>query len=165
MTLDAERAAVYAAELAAFDGTDLELVIGFQRVAARLQAVTSGTWWPGPHVDVRRARVDAQSSSTRCAIDDIRGRATIRLADSQSTMATGAHELAHALAGIALGHGGVFRSAYLDVIAVITNFETTDRRLGLHVEQLAVAFADGALAVEPRRWRGPPSTLTSAIAL
>jgi hypothetical protein len=119
----------------------------------------------GSHVEVRRARADARSSSTRCQIDDDHGRVTIRIAEPQCTMATAAHELAHALAGPDLGHGEVFRAAYLDVVAVMTNLDTTDRRLGLHVQQLADAFADGSLAVEGRRWPEPPSTTTRAIAL
>ena len=65
--MDVDRATVYAAELAAFDGTDLEEVIGFERVASRLASVIEGSWWPGPVTAVRLARSDARSSSTRCA--------------------------------------------------------------------------------------------------
>ena len=66
--MDVDRATVYAAELAAFDGTDLEEVIGFERVASLLASVIEGSWWPGPVTAVRPAR-------TRCPIvlDALRG--------------------------------------------------------------------------------------------
>ena len=157
--MDSDRAAVYAAELAAFDGTDLELVVGAERLAAVVDRLTAGEWWPGPVVAVRPARSDARSSSTRCAASG----ATIRLADNQTTVATAAHELAHALAGVGAGHDGRFRAAYLDVIAVVTNLDPTDRRGPLHVDQLAEAFAAHRLLVGPRNW--PEAPTTGAIAL
>ena len=91
--------------------------------------------------------------------------ATIRLAGAQTTVATAAHELAHTLAGVAAGHGPVFRMAYLDVIAVITNADSTDRRHALHVGQLARALDEDELSVGDRRWPQPPTSTTSAIAL
>jgi len=163
--MDVDRAMVYAAEVAAFDGTDLEDVIGFARVASLLASVIEGPWWPGPIVDVRRARSDARSSSTRCAVSLTGAITVIRLADAQTTVATGAHELAHALAGVDAGHGPRFRTAYLDVVAVVTNFELTDRRRSLHVDQLAAAYAGADLAIGGRRWPAPPSSTTGAIAL
>jgi hypothetical protein len=156
---------VYAAELAAFDGTDLEDVIDFSLLVERMQTITTGEWWPGPVVDVIVARADAVSSSTRCAMSAVGGRTTIRLAAAQITTATAAHELAHALAGPEVGHGAVFRTAYLDVVAVITNIDTTDRRRQLHVEQLATAFAEVGLSTGDRRWPPPPWSTTTAIAL
>ncbi len=163
--MDVDRATVYAAELAAFDGTDLEEVIGFGRVASLLASVTEGSWWPGPVTVVRRARRDAGSSSTRCAVSSAGVSTVIRLADLQATVATGAHELAHALAGVDAGHGACFRVAYLDVIAIVTNVEPTDRRRTLHVDQLAAAFAAAGLSVGSRRWPAPPPSTTGAIAL
>ncbi len=163
--MDADRAMVYAAELAAFDGTDLEEVIGFERVASLLVSVVESPWWPGPVTAVRPARRDAQSSSTRCAVSSAGASTVIRLADAQTTVATGAHELAHALAGVDAGHGPCFRIAYLDVIAVVTNVDPTDRRRTLHVDQLAAAFADADLSIGTRRWPAPPSSTTGAIAL
>ena len=53
--VDADRSAVYAAELAAFDGTDLEAVVDFDEPRARMRSVTTGEWWPGPPVECRRA--------------------------------------------------------------------------------------------------------------
>ncbi len=163
--MDVDRARVYAAEVAAFDGTDLEDVIGFARVASLLASVIEGPWWSGPVVEVRRARRDARSSSTRCPVSLTGAVAVIRLADAQSTVATGAHELAHALAGVDAGHGPCFRAAYLDVIAVVTNIEPTDRRRSLHVDQLAAAFDDADLSIGTRRWPAPPESTTGAIAL
>lgn len=163
--MDADRSAVYAAERAAFDGTDLEDVIDFSRLVERMQSVMTGAWWPGPVVDVIVARTDAASSSTRCAMSAARGPTTIRLAAAQVTVATAAHELAHALAGLEDGHGPVFRVAYLDVVAVITNIDSTDRRRELHVDQLATAFAGVGLSNGGRRWLSPPWSTTTAIAL
>ena len=159
--MDTDRSAVYAAELAAFDGTDLELVVGVEPLAALVDRLTAGQWWPGPGVVLRPARSDARSSTTRCA--DVG--ATIRLAHSQATVATAAHELAHALAGVGAGHDGRFRAAYLDVIAVITNLEPTDRRGPLHMDQLRIAFAADGLDVAPRSWPAPPATIAGPIAL
>jgi hypothetical protein len=164
VTIDAERALLYAAELSAFDGTDLEVVIEVSAVAERIGAVVAGEWWPGPPVTVVAARRDARSSRTCCA-PHTGSAAVIRLAASQATLATGAHELAHALAGAGSGHGPTFRAAYLDVIAVLTNIDPTDRRHRTHVEQLAAAFAASGLAVGARRWSAPPDTTTGAIAL
>jgi hypothetical protein len=160
---DLERTAVYAAELAAFDGTDLESVRGLDRLTLVVDDLVAGKWWPGPSVSLRAARADARSSSARCGggIDGV----TIRLAANQATLATVAHELAHALAGPAAGHDGLFRAAYLDVVAVMTNLESTDRRGLLHVEQLRVAFAAAGLSVGRRRWPPPPDSTSGAIAL
>jgi hypothetical protein len=163
--VDVDRSAVYAAELAAFDGTDLEEVVDLAPIVDRMRSVTAGGWWPGPPVEVRAARADASSSSARCATSAVDGRVTIRIAGQQTTVATAAHELAHALAGVGAGHGAVFRAAYLDVIAVITNADSTDRRLDLHLDQLATAFAAAGLPVADRRWPGPPPSTTTAIAL
>lgn len=163
--MDVDRAAVYAAELAAFEGTDLEDVIDFSRLRERMRSFTAGEWWPGPDVDVIAARTDAASSSTRCAMSAAGGRMTIRLAAVQMTSATAAHELAHALAGLDDGHGPLFRSAYLDVVAVITNIDSTDRRRELHVDQLAMAFAQFGLRSGGRRWPPPPASTTAALAL
>jgi len=159
--MDADRAAVYAAELSAFDGTDLELVVGLERLSALADELTAGEWWPGPDVVVRPARSDARNSSTRCAAPG----ATIRLASGQATVATAAHELAHALVGVGAGHDGRFRAAYLDVVAVVTNLDPTDRRGALHVDQLRIAFAADGLDVASREWPAPPSTIAGPIAL
>ncbi len=133
MSVDAGRAEVYEAEAAAFDGTDLESTRPFAEVASAISNVVGGAWWPGIPVQVVRARRDARSSSA----SRVEGATTvIRLAAEQTTIATAAHELAHALAGPAAGHSGVFLAAYLDVVAVITNLDSRDRRHHLHVDQL-----------------------------
>jgi hypothetical protein len=164
--IDNERTALYAAELAAFDGTDLEVQIGHDFIARRIQDVVAGEWWPGPSIEVRRARADALASSTRCALAAADGStAIIRFAAEQTTTATAAHELAHALAGVAVGHGPVFRRAYLDVLAVITNLDSTDRRRDLHVGQLAAAFVARDLSVGDRQWAAPPLEDVGPIAL
>ncbi|NND74321.1 MAG: hypothetical protein HKN44_04885, partial [Ilumatobacter sp.] len=166
-TRDADRTAVGAAELAAFDGTDLEERIPFDIVAARIARVVDGSWWPAGEVRVERARADAGSSTTRCAGDGRAGSpdVRIRLASPQWTVATAAHELAHVLAGVARGHDAVFRRAYLDVVAVITNIDSIDRRRDLHPRQLADAFAAAGLAVAPRAWPAPPASTGTPFAL
>lgn len=161
----ADHQAVYAAELAAFDGTDLEETVPFEAVQALISRVVDGDWWPGGQVEVRRARVDAGSSTTRCAVDGGDRRSTISLSGPQMTVATAAHELGHALAGSQRGHDAVYRRAYLDVVRVITNLDTTDRRGDLHVDQLAAAFAASGLAVGGRSWPAPPPGTGSAFAL
>lgn len=162
MTVDVGRAEVYAAEAAAFDGTDLESLRPFADIAAAISAVVEGAWWPGISVRVVAARRDAASSSARRVDGDT---TVIRLATEQLTLATAAHELAHALAGPAAGHSSVFLAAYLDVIAVITNLDSRDRRHLLHVDQLREAFVAAGLAVGRRQWPAPDGRTGTAIAL
>jgi hypothetical protein len=162
---DPDHAAVYAAELAAFDGTDLEALQPFVAIDGLLRRLVDGSWWPGGLVDVRQARSDASSSTTRCDVDNQGASATIRLSATQMTVATAAHELAHALAGASCGHNAVYRRAYLDVVRVITNLDTTDRRHDLHVTQLADAFTAAGLRVGDRSWSVPPDAIGSAFAL
>jgi hypothetical protein len=165
---DADRAALYAAEVAAFDGTDLEEALGLQVAAALAAAVTGSGWWSGPDVRVRAARSDARSSSCRSvevASAGGCGGVEIRLAADQTTPATVAHELGHALAGPSRGHDATYRRALLDVIAVITNLDPTDRRHQLHAEQLLAAFDGAGLKVGEREWAVPPARVVGAIAL
>lgn len=162
---DPEHTALYAAEVAAFDGTDLEEVRPFADVAALIRSVVADAWWPGGAVDVRRARSDAGSSSARCSTIGDGTRFTLRLAGPQMTVATAAHELAHVLAGPARGHDGAFRRAYLDVVKVMTNADSTDRRHDLHVQQLVDAFAAAGLSVGERSWPAPPAAVGGAFAL
>jgi hypothetical protein len=153
---------VYAAEAAAFDGTDLELVRSFDEVSAVIAAVVEGPWWPGTPVRVVAARRDAASSSARERAD---ASTVIRLAAGQTTVATAAHELAHALAGPGAGHSPVFIAAYLDVVAVVTNLDSRDRRHQLHVDQLHDALVTVGLVVGVRAWPPPPEASGTAIAL
>ena len=162
MNADCGRSEVYAAEAAAFDGTDLEAELPFDVVAQAIESVVLGEWWPGPPVEARPARRDAASSSAR-GVEG--GLAVIRLAAGQTTMATAAHELAHALAGPTVGHSPRFLVAYLDVVAVITNLDSRDRRHHLHVDQLRASFDASRLAVGERGWPAPPPSTGSAIAL
>ncbi len=163
--MDTERTALYAAEFAAFEGTDLEQQRPFAELQELTEAVVAGEWWPGPKVTLRRSRADARSSSTRCSLDAGHDHATIRLAAGQMTTSTVAHELAHALAGITAGHGDIFRAAYLDMVAALTNTVSSDRRRDLHVGQLRDAFLAAGLQVGNRRWPPPPPSTAGAIAL
>ena len=162
MSADRGRAEVYSAEAAAFDGTDLETLVPFETIAVAVEAVVTGEWWPGRPVRVQAARGDAASSSAR----SVEGAATVlRFAARQMTIATAAHELAHALAGSAAGHSPVFVAAYLDVVAVITNLDSRDRRHQLHVDQLSQAFGAVGLVAGRRRWPAPPESIGTAIVL
>jgi hypothetical protein len=162
MTRDGGRTEVYAAEAAAFDGTDLEVIRSFDEIAAIVAEVVGGAWWPGPPVHVVAARRDSTTSSTRRTGDET---TMIRLAAAQLTVATAAHELAHALAGPGAGHSPVFLAAYLDVVAVMTNLDPSDRRRELHVVQLRDALDAVGLAVGTRAWPPPPEATSTAIAL
>jgi hypothetical protein len=116
---DRGREAVYAAEVAAFGGTDIDQVVTLDDVRALAASVVAGDWWAscgGPPVAVVGARSDAASSSARAATGT---GVLIRLAPTQWTAATVGHELAHALAGVAHGHDDRFRAAHVDVVAVI----------------------------------------------
>jgi hypothetical protein len=160
---DDERTAVYAAESVAFDGTDLETPRPLGELQDLVARVAASAWWPGPAVTVIAARRDAASSSARdCGTG---GAATVRIAAGQCTVATAAHELAHCLAGVPAGHGPTFRAAMLDVVTVATNLDPTDRRGGLHRDQLLVAFDDAGLVVGERAWPPPPDEIAGAIAL
>ena len=51
MTADDGRAAVYAAEIAAFEGTSYESLTAFDELVALAATITSASWWP--HGDIR----------------------------------------------------------------------------------------------------------------
>ena len=155
---DSERRATYEAEAAAFDGTDLESIVAFEQLASIAGRVTSEPWWSGPAITVRRARRDAATSTARCWGGTDAGRAVdVRLAADGCTLATLAHELAHALAGAERGHDGLFRRAELDLIAVVTNLDSTTRRGPAHATALRETFDRFGLDVATRRWADPAS--------
>lgn len=110
---------MYEAERAAFDGTTLDEPAPLANLVELARAVTSGTWWAaagGPAVLVAAARRGTRASrATSPAAETVE----VRLADGQTDLATLAHELAHALAGVRGGHGARFRAAHVDVVAVI----------------------------------------------
>lgn len=146
---DADRAQVYAAELAAFDGTDLEALVAFDDLVALADRVMRDPWWPVAPVPVRRARSDARSSTTRAGRDVV-----IRLARPQQSSATLVHELAHVLAGIDAGHGPLFRRAHVDVATVAFGGDAAG--------WLAAAYGAAGLPLAERPWPSPGS---GAIAL
>ena len=138
-------AAVAAAEERAFGGTELDETIDRRTAEARVVEATGGPWWRGcgPAVIVARPRASARSSSARLVTD----RVEIQLTDAQLSVATVAHELAHALAGVDRGHGGEFRAAYVDVVAVLAG--------AAPALALSEAFAAMGIAAGARRWPPP----------
>jgi putative metallohydrolase (TIGR04338 family) len=141
---DLGRQAVYAAEIAAFEGTAYESLVGFDELVAIARLVNASTWWPHEPVQIVRARRDASSSSTRQ-----RGSAApvVRLAAPQMTPATMLHELAHVLAGLAAGHGPEFRRAHVDLVG----FALGDTE----ASWLLDAYAAVGLAPGRRAWPTP----------
>ncbi len=145
MGADLGRTAVYAAEIAAFEGTSYESLAPFDDLSALASVVTSAEWWPHGPIEVRPARSDAGSSST---YQWGSGRPLIRLAAPQCTRATVLHELAHVLAGVTDGHGATFRRAHVDLVgSAFGDIEAT---------WLLEAYA--AMGLEPgkRTWPAPP---------
>jgi hypothetical protein len=155
--VDRGRAEVYAAELMAFDGTELEVLVPFDQLVVMAHHIVTGAWWPAGPVRVIRARRDARASTTRSCVDFGTGSAVVRLAASQCTQATLAHELAHVVVGVGAGHGSGFRRAHVDVAAVMFGAE--------RATWLADAYVAAGLALADRSWPLPPSGHTGAIAL
>jgi hypothetical protein len=143
---------VYAAELAAFDGTDLESLVPLEVLVELAARVTSAAWWPRGSVPVERARADAASSATRLGVHPV-----IRLAATQSTCATLIHELAHVLAGVDTGHGPEFRRAHVDLAAAAFGTERAGWLVG--------AYAAAGLQLGRRRWPPPPAAASHAGAI
>ena len=145
MTADLGREAVYAAEIAAFEGTSYESLVPIADLHALATRVTGSTWWPHGEIEVVAARSDARSSSTRQ-----RGgaRPVVRLAAPQMTAATLVHEFAHVLAGLDAGHGPVFRRAHVDLVG----FSFGD----VEACWLLDGYAVMDLAPGERRWAAPP---------
>lgn len=145
---DRGRTAVYAAEDAAFGGTDVDDEQPLAALVELAAVVTGGPWWRevgGPPVVVVAARGDARSSSARARV----GEPTVRiaLAGGQRNVTTLAHELAHALAGVTHGHDATFRAAHVDVVALLAGGRAAD----------ALAAAYDRLGVPPgaRSWSRP----------
>jgi hypothetical protein len=145
VSADDGRAAVYAAEIAAFEGTSYEALTPFDELVAIARLVTSAAWWPRGEIAVLRARADANSSSARQQGGD---RPVVRLAAPQMTPATVVHELAHVLAGVGSGHGPAFRRAHVDLAGYA--FGATE------AGWLLDAYAAMRLTPGPRPWPQPP---------
>ena len=142
---DAGRAAVYAAEIAAFEGTRYEAMTRFDALAAMARLIVESSWWPHGEITVTRARAGAESSSARQRGSD---RPFVRLASAQMTPATLVHEFAHVLAGVGRGHGPTFRRAHLDLAAFLFG--------DAEAQWLLDAYAAMQLAPGARSWSKPP---------
>ena len=147
MSADTGRAAVYAAEIAAFEGTSYESVVPFEELVPLARSITTSSWWPHGHIEVVPARAGAASSSARQRGSE---GPVVRLAAPQMTPATVVHELAHVLAGVASGHSGPFRRAHVDLAGFAFGEEEANWLLD--------AYAAMGLAPGERAWPAPPVT-------
>lgn len=150
MSADIGREAVYAAEIAAFEGTSHESLTPFDDLAALALVIVEATWWPHGPIEVVPARSDAGSSSTR---QHGGGRPVVRLATPQMTPATIVHEFAHVLAGVEHGHDEVFRRAHVDLVG----FCLGDGPVGWLLD----GYAAMGLAPGSRAWPAPPVRRTA----
>ena len=141
---DTGREAVYAAEIAAFEGTSYESLVSFDELSALAAEITSASWWPHGPIEVVPARSDARSSSTRERGSDT---PVVRLAAPQMTPATLVHEFAHVLAGLPAGHGPIFRRAHVDLTGWAFGPE--------QAEWLLDAYAAMELVPGRRSWPAP----------
>ena len=149
MTADLGREAVYAAEIAAFEGTSYETLTRFDELVPLADRIVATSWWPHGPIRVVPARSDAGSSSTRHQ----RGSApVIRLASPQMTPATLVHEFAHVLAGVVHGHDAVFRRAHVDLAGAALGDEPATWLLD--------GYAQMDLDLATRAWPAP--TVSSA---
>lgn len=145
---DRGQVAVAAVEEATFGGTDADVPIAREALHGRIADVVNGPWWRsgGPPVTLSTPRRSTRSSTARThatvGVD-----VEIRLAEGQLTTATVAHELAHALAGIAAGHGERFRAAHIDVVALLCGASMS--------ETLASSYSAFGLPVGDRGWPAP----------
>jgi hypothetical protein len=146
---DDGRTAVYAAEEVAFGGTDATDDHDIAELAAAAAVLTAGEWWRsagGPHVRVVAARRSAGSSTARA--EPVPGAAVdVHVAAGQRTVATLAHELAHALAGVARGHDALFRAAHVDLTALLVG-----RAAAL---ALTAAYRELGVPAASRAWPSP----------
>lgn len=151
MTPDLGRQAVYAAEIAAFEGTSFEVVVPIEHLIQLARLIINAEWWPHGEIEVVAARSDAGSSSTR---QHGRRRPVVRLAAPQMTPATLVHEFAHVLAGLEHGHRQVFRRAHLDLVAEVFGDTAANWLLD--------AYTSMGLAPGPRTWPVPPGRLADS---
>jgi hypothetical protein len=142
---DRGREAVYAAEVAAFDGTSYERCTDLEGLQALARQITSAAWWPCGAIAVIAARRDASSSATYWQDGSS---PVVRLAAPQMTPATLTHEMAHALAGVANGHGPAFRRAHTDLVHFVFGAEPAG--------WLVDAYQTMGLSLGDRQWQ-PPS--------
>ena len=145
---DAERTAVGEAEEAAFGGTDAETEQPWATLVEQAAALTCSAWWAsagGPPVAVAPSRTTARSSRARSRSGD--PVVAVSLAAGQRDLATLAHELAHALAGVSHGHRARFRTAEIDVVAMMVGPEAA--------RSLAEAFDAFGLVRAERPWPPP----------
>lgn len=145
MTSDLGREAVYAAEIAAFEGTSYEVVIPLEQLIELAALIITADWWPRGPIRVVAARTDAASSSTRQRGN---GKPVVRLAAAQMTPATLVHEFAHVLAGVGNGHRSIFRHAHVDLVGYTFGVSEANWLLD--------AYRSMELSLGERAWPAPP---------
>lgn len=138
---------MYAAEEAAFGGTDLDVAASLDALATVTARIVGGDWWKscsGPAVELVAAAAGVTSSSARSVAGE---RIVVRLTSDQLTLATLTHELAHAFAGTEHGHDSRFRAALVDLTAVVAG---ADLALAL-----ADRYVDFGVSAGDRAWPPP----------
>ena len=156
MSVDVGREAVYAAEIAAFEGTSYETLTRLDELTPVAQTIVEARWWPHGPIQVVAARSDASSSSTRQRSG---GAPVIRLASPQMTPATLVHEFAHVLAGVMHGHDAVFRRAHVDLAGWAFGDDPATWLLDAYAQMELQPGARGWPAPPVRRGAGGPVAL------
>ena len=157
MTPDRGRQAVYAAEIAAFEGTSYEVVTSIEPLIELAATITAADWWPRGPIPVVRARV-----RRIVVVDPATGPRSARRAARRSSddPATLVHELAHVLAGVGLGHRCVFRRAHVDLVGCAFG-EAEAVWLGDAYRSMDLTFGARAWSAPPARSDTGPSCAVS----
>jgi hypothetical protein len=144
---DADRQRVYDAEDAAFLDTSYGERLGERGCRWLLDRLVATAWWSAggwAAPVLRPARMDATRSTTVRRV----GSTELRIGPGMDQPAVLSHELAHVVATPEAGHGPSFRTAHVDVAAVL---------LGAHgADRLADRYRRAGLAMSPRSWPAPP---------
>lgn len=150
MKRDRGRSRVYKVEEAVFAGSEASRLRSFDEVVEVAEAVFDTRWWSRFDVEVELRQTRPSARSSFC--DFYGGRSfTVAMCPAQLEAATLAHELAHVITSVSdvgdPGHGPTFRSAMVDLTAVILGHRWSDTLLD--------ALHDAGLDIGQRKWWAP----------
>lgn len=143
---DDERQRVYDAEDAAFLETSYADRLGRRGCQWLLERFVATRWWAATAAAtpvLRAARIDSARSTTVIG----GAGAQVRIGPGMDQAHVLSHELAHLLATPAAGHGALFRTAHLDVAAVLLGRQGSQR--------LADRYGRAGLVLASRPWAAP----------